>query len=174
MKTIRRFKMKRTGRQIFFIFLLVATLATMGAAQGMNNRERTPFTGTEFMGAVIDPGKITQANGKVHIEGMVQLAKEVTTDPRTSGDSTIEINAVLDAKTFAGRMWGTFTIKNSEGEWTGSWTGRKTAKGYSFIQAQGDGKGGYAGLDAKWHYTRLSPDPMGPMEIRGILFEKGN
>lgn len=164
--------MKRRFKQTFIIFLLVATVATIGAVPAMTNQKRTPFTGTEFMGPVIDPGKTTIKNGKIYIEGMVQLAQDKTSDPRTSGEGTIKINAILDAKTFAGEMWGTFTLKNSEGEWTGSWSGRKNAKGYSFVRGNGEGEGGYKGLSANWRYTRLNPDTMAPMDIRGVIFQK--
>jgi len=164
--------MKRKVRQVFIIFLLVATLATIGAVPAMTNQKRTRFTGTEFMGPVINPGTTTIKNGKIYLEGMVQLAQDKTSDPRTSGEGTIEINAILDAKTFAGEMWGTFTLKNSGGEWTGSWTGRKNSKGYSFVRGHGEGEGGYKGLSANWRYTRLNPDTMAPMNIRGVISEK--
>jgi len=138
--------------------------------------DKIPFTGTETLGAIIDPGSTTQENGRLVIRGMVQQAQDNVTDPRVSGDLTIEINAYFDASTFSGPMWGTFILKNNGGKWLCAWIGQRSVKGVSTLDAWGYGADGYEGLMAHWNYVRHSSDPNDPFTIKGYTsnstFEK--
>ena len=46
-----------------------------------NKADEIPFTGTETMGAVMNPGSTTQGNGRLIIGGLVQQAQGAVTDP---------------------------------------------------------------------------------------------
>ena len=103
--------MKINGFRRIIILFLVSAMVTMGAAPGFHRVVKTQFTGTEYMGAVIHPGTTTQEGGRLKIRGLVQLAQEVTTDDRVSGENTIEINANFDAATFSGTMTLRYTLR---------------------------------------------------------------
>ncbi len=131
--------------------------------------QRTPFTGTERMGAVINPGSTSQEYGRLIIRNMVQEAQDQVSDPRLSGDLTIEVNAWFDASTLSGPMWGTFVLKNDGGKWLCAWIGHRTAEGFSAIDAWGCGVDAYDGLMAHWNYARQSPDPTAPFSVVGYI-----
>ncbi len=130
------------------------------------------FTGTEQIGAIMNPGSTTQENGRLIIRGMVQQAQDDTSDSRLSGDLTIEVNAWFDASTFSGPMWGTFILENKTGKWLSAWIGQRTAQGVSTLDAWGYGVDGYEGLMAHWKYVRQNPDPNAPFTIKGYLTKR--
>ncbi len=165
--------MKTTSFRLIMILLLISTIVTIGAAPGIQRVVKSQFTGTEYMGAVINPGTMTQEDGRLKIRGLIQLAQEDTTDDRVSGENTIEINANFDAATFSGTMWGKAHLKNSAGAWSVVWVGKRTTQGHSYIQAWGKGEGAYEGLVASWKYTRLNPDTSAPMDISGSIIKTG-
>ena len=129
------------------------------------------FTGIEKMGPVINPGSTTHENGRLVIRGMLQQAQDDGSDPRVSGDLTIEANAYFDSSTLSGPMWGTFFLENKVGKWLCAWTGERTARGESSIEAWGLGALGFAGLKAHWNYGRQDPDPNAPFAIKGYITE---
>jgi hypothetical protein len=133
---------------------------------------KLPFTGSERMGAILDPGTRAQEGRWLIILNMVQQARDDASDPRLSGELTIEVNAWLDAATLAGPMWGTFIIKNSAGRWLCAWIGKRTAEGTSSLEAWGYGAEGYAGLMAHWKHLRPNPDPNAPSSIKGYIATK--
>ena len=137
-----------------------------------NKAHKLPFAGTETMGAVMTPGSTTQENGRLIIRGMVQQAQDAVTDPRVSGDLTIEVNAYFDASTFSGPMWGTFILENNRGKWLCAWIGQRTAQGDSTIDAWGYGVGEFEGLMAHWNYARQNLDPNSPFAIQGYISKK--
>ncbi len=131
--------------------------------------EKIPFTGTERMGAVIDPGSTSQEHGRLIIRNMVQEAQDEVTDPRLRGDLTIELNAWFDASTLSGPMWGTFVLKNDNGKWLCAWIGQRTVQGASALEAWGYGVDAYDGWMARWRYARQDPDPTAPCVIEGYI-----
>jgi hypothetical protein len=130
------------------------------------------FTGIEQMGAVVNPGSTAHENGRLIIRGMVQQAQDSVTDPRLSGDLTIEVNAWFDAATFSGPMWGTFIMENKNGKWLCAWIGQRTAEGKSTLEAWGYGIDRYEGLTAHWNYVRQDPDPNAPFSIDGYVMKR--
>ncbi len=128
-----------------------------------------PFTGTERMGAVIDPGSAVQEEGRLIIRNMIQQAQDEATDPRLSGDLSIELNASFDASTLAGPMWGTFVLKNNQGRWLCAWIGQRTTEGVSTLEAWGQGIDAYDGLMAHWSYVRRDANPSAPFAIEGSI-----
>jgi len=166
--------MQNKGFRLLTILLLVAALATIGAAPGIQNPLVTQFSGTETFGPVVNPGTMAlHDDGQLMIRGLVQMAHDENTDGRVSGDITLVINTNFDAATFSGQMWGTAHLQNAGGEWFISWVGDRTPEGHSDIRAVGRGAGGYAGLQARWNYTRSNPDPNAPMAITGFVIEPG-
>ncbi len=166
--------MKNNGLRLFVLLLLVASLALMGAAPGIQNPLVSQFSGTETFGPVVNPGTmVLHDDGRLMIRGLVQMAHDETTDGRISGEIALEINANFDAATFSGQMWGTAHLKNAVGEWFVTWVGDRTPAGHSNIRAVGRGAGGYEGLQARWNYTRSNPDPNAPMDITGFVIEPG-
>jgi len=133
---------------------------------------KVSFEGIERMGAVINPGSTTQENGRFIIRGMFQQAQDEVTDPRLSGDLTIEVNAWFDGATFSGPMWGTFILENNGGKWLSAWIGQRTAAGVSTLEAWGNGIDGYEGLLAHWNYVRQNPDPNAPFTVNGYVTKR--
>lgn len=132
---------------------------------------RISFTGIERLGSVINPGSTTQENGRLIIRGMVQQAQDDVTDPRLSGDLTIDVNAWFDASTFSGPMLGTFILENKNGKWLCAWIGRRTPNGGSTLEAWGVGLDQYDSLQAHWNYTRQNPDPNAAYTIKGYILQ---
>lgn len=132
---------------------------------------RISFTGTERLGAVINPGSTIQENGRLIIRGMVQQAQDDVSDPRLCGDLTIDANAWFDVTTFSGPMWGTFILENKSGKWLCAWIGQRTSNGVTTLEAWGYGVDEYDSLQAHWNYTRQNPDPNAVFTIKGYIME---
>jgi hypothetical protein len=143
------------------------------AAPAWADAKRTYFTGTETetigsFGTWITDGQ------RLYISGATLLGAEDASDPRVSGQATIGVNAIWDAQTWAGPMWGTFHVVNSDGEWQGHWQGERTfAEGhvYSVIVATAVGHGAYEGLVARWTYTGVDVDQTQQLLFTGFIVE---
>ena len=133
---------------------------------------KMPFTGIEQPGAVINPGSTSQEGGRTIIRNMVQQAHDDASDPRVSGDLTIEVNAWFDASTFSGPMWGTCVLKNDAGKWLCAWIGQRTPQGVSTLEGWGLGVEAYDGLMAHWNFLRQNPDPNAPYGFEGYIVKK--
>ncbi len=155
---------------VFCLICLVGLLSgTAGAAA-----KRTYFTGTETVGGITDPGEWITDGSKIYIANLTQSTAESASDPRISGEGTITANAVWDAVTLTGPIWGTIRIENNYGSWNGYWQGTRSSESAGVktsIVATAEGSGAYEGLVARWNYTGVNVDQTGQLSSSGFIVE---
>ena len=163
--------MKGKTRLLVILVLAVALLTAFVPAAGLAAGNKTYFSGGECWVADLAPGLWEPlGNGTFRVTGMAQQFRDETDDPRTTGDTQIVVNAVLDPATGSGPMHGTFEIVNGQGSWSGHWVGRLDNWAGS-IHAAGHGSGAYEGLVAYWTYSR--PGPWACFVVDGYIVETG-
>ena len=146
-------------RNFQFVLILIAIGAL--AFPAFSAPPRTAFTGTETPNPPAG-GMMIPLGGNVYVLGMTQTAVDETTDPRTTGTNTIVVYGILSQTDGTGPMWGTVSIENADGAWTGSWQGQLTREGDDLISTgQGTtvGSGKYAGLIAFWSLRSVNNAP---------------
>jgi hypothetical protein len=166
--------MKRKARALVILVLVFVLVAAFVPVAGLAEGPKIPktyFTGESCVIADLDGGIPRElGNGKVHITGIEQQARDETSDPRTTGDIHVAINLILDPRTGSGPMWGTVEITNEQGSWSGQWTGRLDGWASSIRQVA-HGSGAYDGLVGYWHYSR--PNPEDCYDVSGYIVETG-
>lgn len=164
-------KNKKSFLILVSLLLLVMAFSTSSVSA---NAPKTYFTGVETIGPA-SGGTIKFVDGKVHVRGMIQPGFDVTTDPRTSGEVTIVVNANWTPPDLTGPMWGTFRIENEKGDWYGHWHGKRALVGediVSTITGTCHGSGDYEGLIGKWNYKGVNVGPSNPyFDISGYILE---
>ena len=166
--------MKHKKHLLVLLSLLLLTLV-FSTSLVSANAPKTYFTGVEVAIGPPTGGTMKVVDGKLQLRGMVQPAYDTTSDPRTTGDVTIVVNAVWTLPPDpTGPMWGTFRIENKDGAWYGRWQGRRTLEGediISTIQGTCHGSGAYEGLVGKWNYRAVNAHLGNPFEISGYILE---
>ena len=165
--------MKHKKHLLVLVSLLLLTLV-FSTSLVSANAPKSYFTGDEAIGPPTG-GTMKVVDGKLHLRGVVQPGVDTTSDPRTTGDVTIVVNAVWTLPELTGPMWGTFRLENGDGAWYGRWQGKRTLEGgdiISTIQVTGHGSGEYEGLIGKWNYSAVNAGPDNPyFEISGYILE---
>ena len=163
--------MKAKAMALTVLVLTVALLAAFIPVTGLAKGNKTYFSGTECFVETLDLGTMTElGNGAVHIAGLQQLYEDVTDDPRTTGDSTVVINAILDLNTGTGLFWAPFEIANAQGGWSGMATGRIDNWMHS-MHGVAHGSGAYEGLVGYWTFSQADPDAC--FDVSGYIVETG-
>lgn len=166
----------RSGRQFgigITAFALCALLLTTTAL----GKTKTPFTNTEVMTGMLEPGTWITDGTTLFVTGCKLSSIENASDPRLSGTGTVWMNQIMDLTTGARVLWGRFRLENAGGAWDGYWSTDTTGAGVATIA----GSGGYAGLVARWTYlgngdwvgyvVENGPGEV-PMKLRGSREEK--
>jgi hypothetical protein len=101
------------------------------------------------------------------------LNKDEFSDPRLSGDETIQFHYIVDLNTGSGICWGTNEIVNDGGSWSGHLSGRLsgpldnlTITTHETLVGRGAYKGLVASLDATGHPGHI-------FQITGYIVETG-
>jgi hypothetical protein len=164
-------KHKKYYLALVVLVLLTLLLSTSAVAA---DTPKSYFSGVEALGPPAG-GTMKVVDGRVLVRGMVQPGYDTTSDPRTSGEVTIVVNAVWVPPALTGPMWGTFRIANDDGTWEGHWQGQRTLVDgdlISTIQGTAHGGGDYEGLVGKWTWSGVNPGPENPyLEISGYILE---
>ena len=164
--------MKRIGKTLTFV---VAVIVVFGAwRSAMAQAVRMPYRGLSTYVADSDSGRqCVTANRVLHVRNAKQLWVDDVSDPRIRGDVTLTVNVNFQLAPLPvfgyGPMWGTIRVENAGGSWEGSWVGKRTAQGHSFVQVALKGKGLYDGLHARADYVRTTPNPTAPFEVSGQI-----
>ncbi len=141
-------------------------------------KTKTPFTDTEVVTGIVNPGTWMSDGQRLYITGLTLSAVENASDPRLAGTSTIWVDRITDLATGATTMWGRFRIENTGGAWEGYWFGSTSSSSAATMI----GSGNYAGLVARWTYSGTGGDWTGyivengpkevPMTLRGSVEEQ--
>ena len=164
--------MKRKAITIITILFLAITVMALFPLSVKAKATKTYFTGTETWVEDIDPGTEWMSGKIYHLRGGVSLYRDVCTDERITGDTTVVFNLNLDVTTGRVSFWGTqFTVSDvGGGFWEGTWTGKGHADGSSSFRGVGHGRGLFEGLKVK--YTiEFSPDPTEPGIYSGYILD---
>jgi hypothetical protein len=155
------------------LMLCAAGIAVALAAPASAGAKRTYFSGTEQQ-TIGSYGTWIADGSKLYISGGTLFSTRDATDPRVSGQATINLAAIWDAATWTGPMWGTFHVENSDGAWDGYWQGARTLSGqdvHSHMFATAAGSGAYQGLVARWTYTGVNVHQTGVLDFTGFIVE---
>lgn len=164
--------MKGKTLRIVVLLAVVALLAAFVPTTGLAGENKAHFSGTECFVEQLSAGTAKQlGNGAVRIFDAQHLYTDGTTDPRTSGDTHVVVNMVLDLSTLSGPVWGTWEIVNEQGSWSGHWTG-KLDNGVMSIHGLAHGGGAYEGLVGYWTYYRAGPG-LPCLDVSGYIVEIG-
>jgi hypothetical protein len=162
------------------LIILVAGLIVLSilAAPVAAGTIRTEYEGFEYFVDTLSPGlEWVSDDGVYHARGAAEAYEDVVSDPRLSGDIVVTINCnfqLADEPVFVyGPMWGTSRIDNEDGYWEGSWVGKRTEQGFSYIRVVMKGHGAYEGLQARADYARESPVFTDPFTVHGVLMDPG-
>lgn len=160
---------------IFAAALMVLSILVVPAAAGTI---RTPYEGYEYFVESLSSGwEWISEDGVYHIRGAQEAYEDVVSDPRLSGDLVVTINANFQLAVppvyVYGPMWGTTRLDNEDGYWEGSWVGKRTEQGFSYIRVVMKGHGAYEGLQARADYARESPVFTDPFAVHGVVMEPG-
>jgi hypothetical protein len=150
------------------ITLLAFATHTPASARKGKKPKNVFFHGIETYGDIINPGLTETEHGNILIRGIIQRAKDTTTDERVNGEITIEVNACLDPAASQGSLWGTFVLQNPGGKWLAALIGKKNIQKET-IYAMGYGAGMYEGLLANWTYSRSASEPETQYHIQGFI-----
>jgi hypothetical protein len=128
---------------------------------------KVPFTATETVVALIDPGTMTYPDGNYHVrDQVVQFNWFSSDDDRLIGVTIVVINRNLDSPPdpngpiSSGPMWGTFKFtadpnKYEDSGWDGSWHGEvfDQVKNIAEHSGVGHGYGQFEGLQMTYSCT---------------------
>jgi len=156
--------------------LAIAAILVPGAWRSATAQAVTPYQGLSTFVRDADPGQQWITGDRIlHIRNSRQIWFDDANDPRIRGDVTLTINVnfhLAPLPVFGhGPMWGTVRIENAGGSWVGSWVGKRTTQGHSFVRTVLKGEGGYDGLRARADYARRAPDPTMPFEFVGAIVQ---
>ena len=162
------------------LVILVAGLIVLSilAAPVAARTTRTEYEGFEYFVDSLSPGLEWVSGDRVyHARGAQEAYEDVVSDPRLSGDLVVTINANFQLAAppvyVYGPMWGTTRLDNEDGYWEGSWVGKRTEQGFSYIRVVMQGHGAYEGLQARADYARESPVFTDPFTVHGVLMDPG-
>jgi hypothetical protein len=160
---------------IFMAALMILSILAAPVAAGTS---RTEYEGYESFEGEIGGGRMWISDeGVLLIRDFQEAYTDVVSEPRLSGDLVVTINAnfqLAEEPVYVyGPMWGTSIIENDDGYWEGSWVGKRTEEGYSYIRCVLHGHGGYEGLQARVDYVRQSPVFTDPFTVHGVLMDPG-
>jgi hypothetical protein len=137
-------------RSIKTSVLLFAVAATFALVPGQA-AEKTMVTGTEMfdpfglfgngaIGQIISPGTIScpghvptgdpmqpcPAGSRIQIQGLIVQDRMESSDPRVTGNNTVEYNAAFDSNG-TGQAWGTSSLDtDTGGVWEGTWNATRS------------------------------------------------
>ena len=159
---------------IFVAALMILSILAAPVAAGTI---RTEYAGFEYFEGEIGGGRMWISDeGVLLIRDFQEAYTDVVSEPCLSGDLVVTINAnfqLTEVEEMYGPMWGTTILENDGGYWEGSWVGKRTEEGYSYIRCVMHGHGDYEGLKARADYVRESPDPNDPFTVHGVLMDPG-
>ena len=159
---------------IFVAALMILSILAAPVAAGTI---RTEYAGFEYFEGEIGGGRMWISDeGVLLIRDFQEAYTDVVSEPCLSGDLVVTINAnfqLTEVEEMYGPMWGTTILENDGGYWEGSWVGKRTEEGYSYIRCVMHGHGDYEGLQARVDYVRESPDPNVPFTVHGVLMDPG-
>jgi hypothetical protein len=164
-------KMKKMLLGVFACLMLLSITVSPVSAK----RTRTSFTGISYYIEELDPGEQWLEEDRYYIRGLKETYLMETSDPRLCGYSTLisDVNFTLaEAPVYGyGPIWSTSYLENDGGYWTGVAYGVRTKQGFNYHFEILHGHGGYEGLTAKIYDKREITDPIGPMEMYGVIIE---
>lgn len=165
-----------TRKYLIFALPIILALLLIPAGEANARMVKTPVTGTETWVRDISLGRESYPDKNLyHVRDAVSIFAEQTSDLRVSGEGRVVINwnfKLVDPPVYGtGRMWGTFTISNANGNWEGTWTGVRAKNGFSYFKYEGQGYGAYKGMKLHLRLQRLTPDPTQPETIIGYILE---
>jgi len=159
---------------IFMAALMILSILAAPVAAGTS---RTEYEGYEYFEGEIGGGRMWISDeGVLLIRDFQEAYTDVVSEPRLSGDLVVTINAnfqFTELGEMYGPMWGTSILENDGGTWEGSWVGKRTEEGYSYIRCVMHGHGDYEGLQARVDYVRESPYATVPFTVHGVLMDPG-
>ena len=151
---------------ILIALFFVGSTALVGRTSAA---DKTTFTATETfdpfgmlgppVGTLLSPGTVMcpgfeptgdplqpcPPGSRTHTRGLTIISRVEASDPRVSGNMTIEINSNLDADS-TGPAWGTFSLAlDAGGTWDGTYQGRRVKEGDHWVvplHVSGQGTGG--------------------------------
>ncbi len=156
----------RSIKRSILLFAVAATLALVSGQAA----EKTMVTGTEMfdpfnlfqngtIGQIMSPGTIDcpgnlatgdpmqpcPAGSRIQTRGLIVQDRWESSDPRATGNNTVEHNAAFDADG-TGQAWGTFSLAvDTGGVWQGTWNATRSFvedHWVSSLRAVGHGRGG--------------------------------
>jgi len=142
-----------------------------------------PGFSTDPLGACSNQMLEPVGPGRWRARGRTALFMDITSDPRTTGLSTVQVLANFDAS-FSGPASGSFSLTVGEwsalgfvpeagaGAWEGRWHGSFSADGSFAYEASGRGSGGSVdGLQVRIdaHFTPSNPPQ--PVQLSGYVFD---
>ncbi|MGD8474198.1 MAG: hypothetical protein PVH59_08735 [Anaerolineae bacterium] len=160
---------------IFVAALMILSILAAPVAAGTI---RTDYSGVENFEVALSSGvEWVSEDGIYHVRGAQEAYTDVVSDPRLCGDTVVTINANFQLAAppvyVYGPMWGTVIIESNDGYWEGSWVGKRTEQGWSYIRGVLHGHGDYEGLKARADYVRESPYATVPFTVHGVLMDPG-
>ena len=159
---------------IFMAALMILSILAAPVAAGTS---RTEYEGYEYLEGEIGGGRMWISDeGVLLIRDFQEAYRDEVDDQRLCGDLVVTINGnfqFTESFEMYGPMWGTSVLENDGGYWEGSWVGKRTEEGYSYIRCVMHGHGDYEGLQARVDYVRESPDPTVPFTVHGVLMDPG-
>jgi hypothetical protein len=132
------------------------------------------YSGVEtYVEGISDGQQWFSEDGMMHVRGRQSRYFEDVTDPRLRGEAIVttygDATLVDPPVSYHGSMWGEMRVENEDGDWVGTWVGRRTTEGYSYIWVFLEGDGAYTGLRAHATYTRETLDSEVPLQIAGVV-----
>lgn len=175
-------------RSIKMSVLLFAVAATLSLVPGQA-AEKTMVTGTDMfdpfglfghgaIGQILSPGTIScpghvptgdpmqpcPAGSRIQARGISFLERFEASDPRGTGNATLEINSAWDPD-YTGQVWGKFSLAvDTGGVWEGTWNGTRSFvedHWVATLKGVGHGNGGsIEGLVLKFDFQIVSYTPL--------------
>lgn len=137
--------MNRPLKKLLHTALVLGVLWSPATAVG---KTKTPFTNTEVMTGILDPGTWISDGTTLFVTGCILSSIENASDPRLCGTGTVWMNQIMDLATGTMVLWGRFRLENAGGAWDGYWSTDTTGTGVATLV----GGGGYTGLVSRWTY----------------------
>ncbi len=148
----------------YLVLVGLVVLSMLLMATSANGRvTRDPWSGSETLLDVPDPGVTTFPGHNVHVRGMVEYLRVDTNSPRVTGYNTVVAHSNLNAQGY-GHVWGTYRLDVDavDGYWEGTWTGEIDEDGIAG-QMLGRGYGDLEGLQIR--------GTMVNMAVEGVIIE---
>ena len=172
------------------VLLLVASLLLVPVAVAAADDQVTYYTGTEGLPsadacaaaggigdgaddcvlAFIQPPTFTP-DGKHLQAARIAYYRDATTDPRTTGYTTVEAHLFLNMQTGRADIWGKWRVVAdipagsdwaAGSGWEGTWNGQTSPDG-TFVVATAEGTGGFEGMRLRMRMENGA--------IEGLIFE---